>query len=48
MLSLAPSLLAVFSILSLVLASNRGAIDDLLGQLTGLVRATTRRSSRTW
>ena len=36
-LSLAPSLLAVFSILSLVLASNRGAIDDLLGQLTGLV-----------
>ena len=38
-LSLAPSLLAVFSILSLVLASNRGAIDDLLGQLTGLVPA---------
>ncbi|MEV5907156.1 YihY/virulence factor BrkB family protein, partial [Streptomyces sp. NPDC052127] len=36
-LSLAPSLLAVFSILSLVLASNRGAIDDLLGELTGLV-----------
>ncbi|MFP3340613.1 YhjD/YihY/BrkB family envelope integrity protein, partial [Micrococcus sp. SIMBA_131] len=36
-LSLAPPLLAVFSILSLVLASNRGAIDDLLGQLTGLV-----------
>ena len=36
-LSLAPSLLAVFSILSLVLASNRGAIDDLLGQLTALV-----------
>jgi len=36
-LLLAPSLLAVFSILSLVLASNRGAIDDLLGQLTALV-----------
>ncbi|KFC49544.1 hypothetical protein GY12_27195 [Micrococcus luteus] len=27
----------MFSILSLVLASNRGAIDDLLEQLTGLV-----------
>ena len=38
-LSLAPSLLAVFSILSLVLASNRGAIDDLMAQLTGLVPA---------
>lgn len=36
-LSLAPSLLAVFSILSLVLASNRGAIDDLMAQMTGLV-----------
>ncbi|WP_248126009.1 YihY/virulence factor BrkB family protein [Micrococcus lacusdianchii] len=36
-LSLAPSLLAVFSILTLVLASNRSVVDDLVTQLTTMV-----------
>lgn len=36
-LSLAPALLAVFSILTLVLASNRSAVDDLVQQLAGMV-----------
>ena len=36
-LSLAPALLAVFSILTLVLASNRSAVDDLVTQLTTMV-----------
>lgn len=38
-LSLAPALLAVFSILTLVLSSNRSAVDDLVRQLTELVPA---------
>ena len=36
-LSLAPSLLAIFSILSLVLSNNRQSVDDLINQIAGAV-----------
>ena len=41
-LSLAPALLAIFSILTLVLASNREVVDDLVKQLAEMVPADYR------